>query len=123
MNSRRLNSSNCIRSPPARAGLQDTELAAISQEITKRSYDLLAVGEAGACLRWVSTSIRANSCLLVCKPPSARATLSRRIPHITRHLRQPSMAEQSRDAIGWAQLGLLAVVAVIMIVLASRYVW
>ena len=62
MRSRRLNWSNCIRSPPARAGLEDIELAAISQEVTKRFYNLLAVGEAGACPRWVSTSIRANSC-------------------------------------------------------------
>jgi len=53
MRSRRLNWSNCIRSPPARAGLQDIELAAISQEVTKRFYNLLAVGEAGACPRWV----------------------------------------------------------------------
>ena len=40
MRSRRLNWSNCIRSPPARAGLQDIELAAISQEVTKRFYNL-----------------------------------------------------------------------------------
>jgi hypothetical protein len=33
MNSRRFNCPNCIRSPPARAGLQDIELARISQEV------------------------------------------------------------------------------------------
>ena len=48
--------------PRARAGLQDIELAVVSQEVTKRFYNLLAVGEACACPRWVSTSIRANSC-------------------------------------------------------------
>ena len=31
MNSRRFTRSNCIRSPPARAGLQDSELGRISQ--------------------------------------------------------------------------------------------
>jgi hypothetical protein len=37
MNSRRLNSSNCIRSPPARATLQDIEWAGISQRVFGRS--------------------------------------------------------------------------------------
>ena len=36
MNSRRLNSSNCIRSPPARATLQDIEWAGISQRVSER---------------------------------------------------------------------------------------
>ena len=36
MKSRRFNWSSCIRSPPARAGLQDIELARISQEVTDR---------------------------------------------------------------------------------------
>jgi hypothetical protein len=33
MNSRRFNRLNCIRSPPARAGLQDIELAMVSQRV------------------------------------------------------------------------------------------
>jgi hypothetical protein len=33
----------------ARVGLQDIELARISQEVTKRFYNLLAVGEGGRC--------------------------------------------------------------------------
>src|SRR5262245_65148040 len=45
MNARRFIRSNCIRSPPARAGLHDIELARISQVITERFYNLLAVGE------------------------------------------------------------------------------
>jgi hypothetical protein len=33
--------------PPARAGLQDNELARISQEVTERFSSLLAVGDGG----------------------------------------------------------------------------
>jgi hypothetical protein len=47
MNSRRLNWSNCIRSPPARAELQDIELSANSQRVSERLCNLLAVGENG----------------------------------------------------------------------------
>jgi len=38
--------------PPARAGLQDTELARISQEATERFYNLLALGSpnVAACM-------------------------------------------------------------------------
>src|SRR5262249_31735563 len=46
MNSRRLNRSNCIRSPPATYGLQDIEL----QEITQR-----------ACLNFVTSLVSANN--------------------------------------------------------------
>jgi len=31
--------------PPGRAGLQDIELARVSQEVAERFYNLLAVGE------------------------------------------------------------------------------
>src|SRR5262249_17230972 len=36
MNWRRFNRSNCIRSPPARGGLQDIELAPSSQRVSER---------------------------------------------------------------------------------------
>ena len=36
--------------------MQDIELAQISQEVTERFYNLLAVGEGGRCLRWVLAS-------------------------------------------------------------------
>jgi hypothetical protein len=34
---------------------QDTELAGVSQEVTERFHNLLAVGEGGRCLKWVQT--------------------------------------------------------------------
>src|SRR5947208_9407330 len=37
--------------PPARAGLQDIELAAISQRVSERLYNLLAIGEGGCSLQ------------------------------------------------------------------------
>src|SRR5262249_26384471 len=40
MNSRRLNRSDCIRSPPGRSGLQDIELARIGQRVKERFYNL-----------------------------------------------------------------------------------
>jgi hypothetical protein len=47
MNSRRFNWSKSIRTPLARAELQDIELAANSQRVSERLCDLLAVGENG----------------------------------------------------------------------------
>jgi hypothetical protein len=38
---------------PAQARSQDIELARISQEVTERFYNLLAVREGGRCLKWV----------------------------------------------------------------------
>src|SRR5262249_15876298 len=49
MTSRHFNLSNCIRSPPARAGFQDIELARISQEVLGRFYNLYSV----QCPLWV----------------------------------------------------------------------
>ena len=40
---------------PARIRLQDIELAAISQEVSKRIYNLSPVGEGGRCLKWGQT--------------------------------------------------------------------
>jgi hypothetical protein len=53
MNSRRFIDRVASGPLPARAELQDIELAQISQEVTERFYNLLAVGEGGRCLKWV----------------------------------------------------------------------
>src|SRR5262249_46323410 len=63
MNARRLNSSNRIRSPPARAGLQDIELAIASQ----RGYTrLFALGTLGGGLFPASGSRFETKLLSVC---------------------------------------------------------
>jgi hypothetical protein len=51
MNSRRFIDRVASGPLPARAELQDIELAQISQEVTERFYNLLAVGEGGRCLK------------------------------------------------------------------------
>jgi hypothetical protein len=49
MNSRRFIDRVASGPLPARAELQDIELAQISQEVAERFYNLLAVGEGGRC--------------------------------------------------------------------------
>jgi hypothetical protein len=51
MNWRRLNLSNCIPSPPARAGLQDIELARISQRVSERPCHVTGVSVPRPCRR------------------------------------------------------------------------
>src|SRR6266540_4895015 len=55
MKSRRFNWSKSIRTPLARAELQDIELAANSQRVSEGLYNLLAGGEGGRCPNRVRT--------------------------------------------------------------------
>ena len=54
MTSRRFNRSNCIVSR-ARAGLQDIDLAEVSQVAFERFCNLSSSGRGGQCLLWVTT--------------------------------------------------------------------
>jgi hypothetical protein len=54
--------------PAAKAGLQDIELARISQEVTGRFCNLLAGGMGGRCLKWVNRDFPRSSWTLPVNP-------------------------------------------------------